>query len=73
MTRFMSGCEEATKGAKDLLGRTLANRFSDLRMVTLRLFTPPPWGVVMGAFRRTLLRRIVSQLSGWIPALWPAW
>jgi hypothetical protein len=37
ITRLMPGCGEATNGAYDFVGRTLANRFSAFRRVTLRL------------------------------------
>lgn len=36
-TRFIFGNRDATNGAYAFDGRTFANRFSDLRMVTLRL------------------------------------
>jgi hypothetical protein len=44
---------------------------SDLRTVTLRLLNPPPWGVVIGAFRKTLVRRSESQAEFSIPELMP--
>ena len=40
-------------------------------MVTLRLLKPPPCGVVMGAFRKTLVRRSDSQALGSMPAVLP--
>src|SRR5919106_2207402 len=72
ITRLMPGWGDATNGAYDLEGRTLANRFRVLRMVTLRLLYPPPRGVVIGALRNTRLRRMVSQASEGIPEVWPS-
>ncbi len=42
----------------------LAYRPSVLRVVTFRLLKPPPWGVVMGALKNTLVRRSDSQALG---------
>ncbi len=52
-------------------GRTLAYMPSVLRTVTLRLLKPPPCGVVIGAFRKTLVRRSDSHDDGSMPLLKP--
>ena len=49
----------------------LANMPSDLRTVTFIDLKPPPWGVVIGALKNTLVRRSDSQASGSIPAEMP--
>ena len=38
-------------------------------MVTFRLLKPPPCGVVMGALKKTLVRRSDSQALGSMPAV----
>ena len=52
-------------------GRIFAYRPSVLRTVTFRLLYPPPCGVVIGAFRKTLVRRSDSQASAGIPDVCP--
>ena len=52
-------------------GRTLAYRPSVLRVVTLRLLKPPPCGVVMGAFKNTLVRSSDSHELGSMPDVLP--
>ena len=52
-------------------GRTLAYMPSVLRTVTLRLLKPPPCGVVIGAFRKTFVRRSDSHEAGSMPLLRP--
>ena len=52
-------------------GRTLAYWPSVLRVVTFRLLKPPPCGVVIGALRKTLVRRSESQELGSMPAVLP--
>ena len=52
-------------------GRMLAYWPKVLRTVTFMLLKPPPCGVVIGAFRKTLVRRSESQADGSMPARWP--
>ena len=53
--------------ASDAHGRTFAYIPSVLRTVTLRLLKPPPCGVVIGAFKNTLVRRSDSHDCGSLP------
>ena len=52
-------------------GRTLAYWPKVLRTVTFMLLKPPPCGVVMGALRKTLVRRSESHADGSMPERWP--
>src|ERR1019366_10022500 len=71
ITTSMLGCLVSMNGWYETHGRTLAYCPSVLRVVTLRLLNPPPCGVVMGAFRKTLVRSSDAHELGSIPALLP--
>ncbi len=49
----------------------LAYRPKALRVVTLSDLKPPPCGVVIGAFRKTWVRRSDSKARGSMPAVLP--
>ena len=52
-------------------GRMFAYNPKALRVVTFKLLYPPPWGVVIGAFKKTFVLRKESQAESSIPALLP--
>ncbi len=71
ITTSILGCLVSMNGWYDTHGRTLAYNPSVLRVVTLRLLKPPPCGVVMGALRKTLVRRSDSHALGSMPDVLP--
>src|ERR1035438_6555587 len=71
ITTSILGCLVSMKGSYETHGRTLAYWPSVLRVVTFRLLNPPPCGVVIGAFRKTFVRRSESHALGSIPAELP--
>src|SRR6201995_1081138 len=71
ITTSMLACLVSMKGWYDTQGRTLAYCPSVFRVVTFRLLKPPPCGVVIGAFRNTLVRRSDSQELGSMPDVLP--
>src|ERR1035438_9914281 len=67
ITTSILGCLVSMNGSYETHGRTLAYWPSVLRVVTFRLLNPAPCGVVMGAFRNTLVRSSDSQELGSMP------
>src|SRR5215831_15097955 len=71
ITTSMLGCLVSMNGWYETHGRTLAYCPSVFLVVTLRLLKPPPCGVGIGAFRKTLVRSSDSQELGSMPAVLP--
>src|ERR1039458_9975932 len=66
ITTSILGCLVSMKGWYETHGRTLAYWPNVLRVVTLRLLKPPPWGVVIGALRKTFSSN--DRKRGWYEA-----